>query len=144
MKVARTAVPYLIVGSLLVLSAVWLYTAPRFRALSHPRELRGPTILLRGEMGGHTYSLHQYDRGAYGDVFLFGYLSDSGIAQMFDVEENGIRVKPEGAAKTFTAIGWDDARFTIPIGLDRILAALGILLLGYPFLVRWHRARDTN
>ena len=50
-------------------------------------------------MGGHTYSLHQYDRGAYGDIFLFGYLSDSGIAQMFDVEENGIRVKPEGATK---------------------------------------------
>ena len=138
----RSAIPFVVVGTVFLVFAVWLYATPRIRARHHPDGLRGPTISWRGEFNGRTYSLHQFDRGAHGDVFLLIFLSRSGLNLMFDADENGIvRLRPEGAAKTFTAIGLADARFAIPIGVDRILAGLGMMILLYPFLRRLYIER---
>ena len=136
----------MVFGVALMAFATWLYLVPRIKARSHPDGHRGATILWYRVIDGRWYALQQYDRGAHADYRGEGILNLIGpVGPMFSTNSDGhMQLRPEGAANPFTMIAVADLRWTVPIGIDRILFGLGLVAFALPGIGYWHAMRSCK
>ena len=151
MNAWRQLLPLIAIGSLFILFASWLHVRARWERWRDPDQFIKPTISWSPSLSssGHDYAIYQFDEGANTPEGLLPPfpLSSSGYEVLCDTGPLGrhgtvyYMWREGGARHTFTSIYIARHGFSIPFGLDRLIALVGIFLIFSGFLVRRHQLK---